>query len=161
MQKSNLVLIRIDDRLIHGQVVQAWVRHTRADCIVVASDEVSQDPLQRSIMEIAVPSPLKVEILTVEEAADKIVAGHFNNQKVIILFANPQDLLRAIDYGLELEKVNVGGLHYLRGRRLLATEVAVNKKEVQAFRLLMNKGITLELQAVPSDKGQNLKGIIS
>jgi mannose/fructose/N-acetylgalactosamine-specific phosphotransferase system component IIB len=161
MQRTGLVLIRIDDRLIHGQVIQAWVRHTRADCIVVASDLVSDDPLQKSIMEIAAPPPLKVEILKVREATAKILEGHFKNFKTIILFSNPQDLLRAMEWGLEPKKVNVGVLHYLEGRRLLTSEVALNKKEIKAFRLLMQKGVSLELQAVPSDRGQNLKLLIS
>lgn len=160
MPRTGLVLIRIDDRLIHGQVVQAWVRHTRANCIVVASDEVSQDTLQKSIMEIAVPSPLKVEILKVKDATDKILAGHFQGQKVIILFSNPQDLLRAMEWGLEPQKVNVGGLHYFKGKRLFSWEVALNRQELQAFRSLLDKGVVLELQAVPTDRGQNLRSLI-
>lgn len=158
---SGLVLIRIDDRLIHGQVVQAWVRHTGADCIVVASDEVSEDPLQRSIMEIAVPAPLEVEILKIKEVTSRVLAGYYNHHKTIILFANPQDLLRAMDWGLEPQRVNVGGLHYFKGKRLLSSEVALNREEIQAFRMLISKGVILEVRAVPSDKGQNLQGLLS
>lgn len=91
-----IVLSRIDDRLIHGQVVEGWVNFLKATCILVADDAVAANKLQRSIMELSVPLGLKVFIGRVEEICEQLLAKTLDTERAILLFSNPSDVLRAI-----------------------------------------------------------------
>ena len=86
-----VILARIDDRLIHGQVVEGWVNFLKATCILVADDTVAANPLQRAIMEISVPEGLKVIIGKVEEICGKLLSSSLDGERAILLFSNPVD----------------------------------------------------------------------
>src|SRR5512135_1816152 len=111
------VFARIDDRLIHGQVVEGWVNFLKATTILVADDKVAANPLQRSIMEIAVPQGLKVIIGTVDEICRRLHAPDLEKERVILLFSNPADVLRSLRCGIACEALNIGGMHYVPGKR--------------------------------------------
>ena len=91
-----LVFVRIDDRLIHGQVVEGWVNYLKATCILVADDKVAANALQRSIMEISVPHGLKVFIGTVADISEQVRSAALSAERAILLFSNPIDALRAL-----------------------------------------------------------------
>src|SRR5512137_3009197 len=101
-----VILARIDDRLIHGQVVEGWVNFLKATCILVADDRVAANPLQRSIMEISVPEGLKVVIGTVNEICERIRSSVPDTERSLLLFSNPGDVVRAFKAGLSCTAVN-------------------------------------------------------
>jgi mannose/fructose/N-acetylgalactosamine-specific phosphotransferase system component IIB len=107
----SLVLTRVDDRLIHGQVVEGWLRVIQATRIVVASDEVADDPLQVNLMSLAVPSDVKVMVLKVQAAADSLKAGSWAKERVLLLLPGLREARRLAAAGVELEALNLGGLH--------------------------------------------------
>ncbi|MDH4163365.1 MAG: PTS sugar transporter subunit IIB [Nitrospirota bacterium] len=151
-----VILARIDDRLIHGQVVEGWVNFLKATCIMVADDKIAANPLQRSIMEISVPPGLKVVIGTVKEICAKLREGIPEEERTILLFSNPDDVLRSLKEGLSCSRVNVGGLHFVPGKRKIMDVLAVDETDLAALKEIMDRGIKVEIQTVPSEKPQPL-----
>ena len=153
------VFARIDDRLIHGQVVEGWVNFLKATCILVADDKVASNPLQRSIMEIAVPQGLRVQIGTVEEISRALRSPDLVKERVILLFSNPSDALRSLVAGVPCEELNVGGMHYLPGKRKLLEVLALDDTDLEALREIMKRGVRVDVQTVPTDRPQPLQKV--
>ncbi len=147
-----IVFTRIDDRLIHGQVVEGWVNFLKATSILVADDKVAKNPLQCSIMEISAPQGLKVHIGGVEEICARIRSTAFDAERAILLFSNPTDALRAILSGLDCRGVNIGGMHYTPGKIRLMDVLAVDAADLKAFNEIVKRGIKVDIQTVPTDK---------
>jgi len=147
-----IVLSRIDDRLIHGQVVEGWVNYLKATSIFVADDRVASNAFQRSIMELSVPQGLKVAIGRVEDICRQVRAVALNADRIILLFSNPVDVLRAIKSGLDCREINLGGMHYVPGKRKLMDVLAVDDEDLAALKELAAKGIRVEIQTVPTQR---------
>jgi PTS system mannose-specific IIB component len=147
-----IVLSRIDDRLIHGQVVEGWVNYLKATYIFVADDRVASNAFQRSIMELSVPQGLKVAIGRVEDICSQVRAASLNADRIILLFSNPADVLRAIKSGLDCREINLGGMHYVPGKRKLMDVLAVDDEDLAALKELAAKGIKVEIQTVPTQR---------
>jgi len=147
-----IVFIRIDDRLIHGQVVEGWVNYLKASYLLVADDAVASNTLQRSIMELAVPQGLKVMIGPVEEICRRLRTSVLDAERAILLFSNPADVLRAIKAGMECRSLNVGGMHFVPGKRKLMDVLAVNDSDLEALKEIAGKGIKIDVQTVPTQR---------
>ena len=147
-----IVLVRIDDRLIHGQVVVGWVNEVKANHIVVANDNIARDETYKSLMEIAVPRSVKVSFFNIDEASEKLQDNEMDKQKILLLVNNPDDLLTMVKKGLMLKSINVGGMRFSRGKKEILKSVYVNNKDIEAFKKLSALGIEIEGRATPTDK---------
>ena len=153
-------LIRIDDRLIHGQLVEGWVNYFKATCILVADDAVASNPRQRSIMELSVPQGLQVFIGSVEEVCDRSRAVGQDAGHAIVVFSNPVDVLRALEAGMECRAVNIGGMHYVPGKRKLLDVLAVNDADLEALRAISGRGVKIVIQTVPTQRPIPLEKVL-
>jgi PTS system N-acetylgalactosamine-specific IIB component len=158
LQVPNILLTRIDNRLIHGQVAVTWSNHVGANLIVVANDEVANDPLQQSLMDMAVPG-METRYFTIRETIDKIGLAS-EEQKIALIVKTPQDVLELVKGGVPIRKVNVGNMHYSEGKEQLTSTVAVDEEDKKAFRELHRLGVQLEIRRVPSEKGKNIIDLI-
>jgi len=156
-----IVLSRIDDRLIHGQVVEGWVNFLKATCIFVADDRVASNPFQRTIMELSVPQGLKAVIGRVEDICDLVRTAALNADRIILLFSNPADVLRAINSGLDCRVLNIGGMHYVPGKRKLMDVLAVDDADLAALKELVAKSIKIAVQTVPNQRPVPLEKIFA
>ncbi len=154
----NILWTRIDNRLIHGQVAVTWSNHVGANLIVVANDEVAKDPLQQSLMDMAVPG-LDTRYFTIQETIDKIGQAS-DEQKIALIVKTPQDVLKLVRGGVPILKVNIGNMHYAEGKEPLTNTVAVDEQDKEAFRNLHRLGILLEIRRVPSEKGKNILDLL-
>lgn len=154
----NILWTRIDNRLIHGQVAVTWSNHVGANLIVVANDEVAKDPLQQSLMDMAVPG-LDTRYFTIQETIDKIGQAS-DEQKIALIVKTPQDALKLVRGGVPIRKVNIGNMHYSEGKEPLTNTVAVDEQDKEAFRNLHRLGILLEIRRVPSEKGKNILDLL-
>ncbi|GAA5344378.1 PTS N-acetylgalactosamine transporter subunit IIB [Planifilum fimeticola] len=154
----NILLTRIDNRLIHGQVAVTWSNHVGANLIVVANDEVAKDPLQQSLMDMAVPG-METRYFTIRETIDKIGLAS-EEQKIALIVKTPQDVLELVKGGVPIRKVNIGNMHYSEGKEQLTSTVAVDEEDKKAFRELHRLGVQLEIRRVPSEKGKNIIDLI-
>lgn len=151
------VFIRIDDRLIHGQVVEGWVNFLKANIIFVADDLVASNALQRSIMEISAPQGLRVSIGRIEDICEQVRTSLSAKDKAILLFSNPSAVLRALKLGLRCSEVNIGGMHYVPGKRKLIDVLAVDDHDLDALKEIAAKGVRVTVQAVPNQKPLTLE----
>jgi PTS system mannose-specific IIB component len=153
--------IRIDDRLIHGQVVEGWVNHLKATCIVVADDAVALNPLQRSILEVSVPQGLTVAIGRIADICGRLRTKEFDSERVILLFSKPSDVLLALRSGLDCPALNIGGMHYVPGKRKLMDMFAVDDGDLKALKEIAAMGIKVHVQAVPNQRALPLDKVFT
>ena len=153
-------LARIDDRLIHGQVILGWVPSVKPDRIVVANDRVAGSDWERKFYSSCVPPEVNVSFATVAEAARQISASLYDNEQLIVLLESAQDTLALIGGGVDLKEVNVGGLHYREGSVELLPFVFLVHEERNALRELVKRGVTLWAQDVPSNPARNINSLV-
>lgn len=145
-------LLRIDDRLVHGQVVEGWLRALRVTHVVVASDTVVADDTQKALYSLAVPFGVDLDCLAVADVAKTWQAGAWENERVLVLVSSPEDAYRLLDAGAPVESVNVGGLHFREGRVQVLKAVSLDTLDIQALRKLAAKGVALEARPLPLDE---------
>ena len=145
-------LIRIDDRLVHAQVVIGWGRVLHPDRIVIADDDVAGSDWEQELYTAAMPPDIKISILSLEETVRRLEGGVFDSEKLIVIVRHPRSVLDLIDLGLELETVNVGGLHYAEGKEKILDNVYLDGGEKSALRELVIRGVTLEARALPESE---------
>lgn len=153
----SVVLVRIDDRLVHGQVVEGWLKSIHATAIVVASDQVAADEMQKALYLLAVPQGIKLSCLSIREAAEAWSSSGWKKDRVLVLISSPQDVVALIKNGAQIPSVNVGGMHYREGRLQILKAVSVDDKDIAAFRTLIQGGVFLEARPLPLDEPIELK----
>lgn len=157
----SVLLARVDDRLIHGQVVVGWARSLDADCLLVANDAVAADPMQRTLLPMAVPPQMKVAILRVREAAEAVASGALPGSRAILLFASLGDALLFKRAGGPLSELNVGGIRLAPGRTHLRTAVALGPEDIAAARSLASDGTSINVRMVPGEAPEDLFTLIA
>lgn len=155
-----IVLARIDNRFVHGQILEGWIPYTKATCIVVASDTAARSPIQRMAMETCATCGLKIHIFEVEDAVRRLIGGEFDEARVALLFGTPEESLRAVEYGLEIEEVNVGNIHFCPGKLQISPSVSVDKGDLDNFKALSDRGVRVVIRCVPSDPARNIWEVI-
>ncbi len=152
----SIKVVRIDDRLIHGQIVQGWLKTVQIDKILVVSDEVAADEMQQILMSMAVPGSVKLIIKNIKDASYDLSNGVYDSDRLMILFSNPQDVVRVLNDGIQFQSVNVGGMHYSHGKKQLLTNLSVDRNDVESFLRLLSFGVELEARALPQDEKYNI-----
>ncbi|MBI6190504.1 PTS sugar transporter subunit IIB [Providencia rettgeri] len=151
---------RIDDRLIHGQVITTWVKNFDIEQVIIVNDKVANDIVQQSVLTMAAPPDLKVVVFGVDKFIEVLKKAEIK-RRTMLLFTNSIDVNRLVESGLKLEKLNVGGMRMQEGRRNLSRAVAVTPDEEQAFRSLINNNVAVEIQMVPKDPIVELKTLLN
>lgn len=151
----NIVLSRIDERLIHGQVGVQWVGFAGANLVLVANDEVAADPLQQNLMEMVLTEGIAVRFWPLQKVIDNIHKAA-DRQKILLVCKNPADFLTLVKGGVPVERINVGNIHYAEGKRQIAKTVSVDEADLAAFRGLNEAGVDCFIQGVPTEPAQDL-----
>ena len=150
----NIVLTRIDNRLIHGQVATQWCGSVGANLLLVANDAVANDSFRQGLMKMAAPGYAQTRFFTIEKTC-AIISKAADRQMIAIICETPQDVLRLVQGGVPIKKVNIGNMHMAEGKRQVATTVAVNDDDVAAFKALQDLGVELEIRMVPSQAAED------
>lgn len=148
----NIVLTRIDDRLIHGQVMTAWVKSTEGNRIIIVDDAVAQDQFLQRVLKMAAPPGIKVEVYDVGEGAEALKAEAKEGERVIILVKYPHTIEKLVDKGVKIEKLIVGGMGAGPGRKKFYRNISVSEEEKAIFSRLLDKGVEIDIRIVPDDK---------
>lgn len=151
-----MTLVRIDNRLIHGQIIETWLPYTGAKNVVVANDELANDVLQQEIMSLAIPQTVRSYFVNVEHLAEEVVQLQAANDssEVLVLFSSCPDAKRAFDSGFGFEVLNIGNVHYSPGRKQVSPSVALSDEDESCLRQLFRKGVELDFRCVPNDPVQ-------
>ncbi len=148
---GKISLIRIDDRLIHGQVTTAWLRVYNANTIIIANERVATSPVYKSIFSVATVPGKEILLLPPEQAAEYI-RNSGPNDSFFIISPTPLDVVVLMDQDLEIKKINVGGLQGRPNTKKLAKVVYATLDEENAFKELKSRGVEMEVQMVPTDR---------
>lgn len=150
----NIMLTRIDNRLIHGQVATQWTSYVGANLLLVANDKVANDKMRQGLMDMAAPTGVATRYFSIQKTID-VIGKAADRQKIFIICETPQDVLRLVEGGVPIDKLNVGNMHMAEGKRVAVGVVAVDDDDVAAFRALRDKGVKIEVQKVPSEAKEN------
>jgi mannose/fructose/sorbose-specific phosphotransferase system IIB component len=148
------LFLRIDDRLVHGQVVTAWSMVTGAKLIMAVNDAAAKSEVQKTLLKMAIPGSVKGMVLTVAEAAQVLTGS--GTDRVIVTVKGPADVLRLMDAGVKLESVNVGNMMFAPGKRQITKSVSVDDADVAAFRQIAARGVKLEAKWLPDSSAVDL-----
>lgn len=157
---NGIVHIRIDDRLIHGQVATRWTAQFKANRILVPNDEVAVNDVQKQILRMAAPDGVNTSLISVDKAAENISSGKYSSQRVLLVAKSPVDILRLIESGVEVEQINVGNMAMREGATQIKKSISVMPEERSAFKTLIGKGIVITAQMVPDEKAPLLAELL-
>lgn len=146
-----ILLARIDDRFIHGQVVTRWVKEFPADRLIVVSDAVAADELRKSLLISVAPSNMTASVVSVEKMIKAYHSPRYEGVSAFLLFENPRDVLRLVEGGVKITSVNVGGMRFENDREQITKSVSVTRDDIAAFKMLQSLGVKQELRQLPSD----------
>lgn len=149
--------VRVDNRLIHGQVVEAWLGYLSVRRILVADDEAAQSPLVRAAMGLAVPPSVDVRILPMAQADFALEAQ--DAVRTLVLFRDVAGAVEAHQRGLALASLNLGNVHFSAGRVQVTPSVFLSLEELDQLRMLSAAGVAVEVRAVPTDRPFGLKDL--
>jgi PTS system mannose-specific IIB component len=155
-----LVLTRIDNRLIHGQVLEAWVPFVHADSIVVANDEVAGNSLKKMMMKASVPSRMKVEIGTIDEAVALLNSDQLDRRRVLLLFGTSADALRAYQAGVKFDQLNLGNMHADKGKARFSCTLFLNPEDLENLEALDRAGVKITSRCIPADSERSWRKLI-
>ncbi|NLM67297.1 MAG: PTS system mannose/fructose/N-acetylgalactosamine-transporter subunit IIB [Enterococcus sp.] len=156
----SIIGVRIDGRLIHGQVANLWTTKLNISRIMVVDDEVAENAIEKSGLKLATPSGVKLSILPIEKAAANILAGKYDSQRLLIVARKPDRLLKLVELGVSLEEINVGNMSQTPETRSITKSINVVDADIEAFNELNRKGVRLVAQMVPSDKAENFMELL-
>ena len=151
-----IALLRVDDRLVHGQVVEGWLPSLKADLIIVASDAAAADPVQAALMKMAMPPAVGLVVVAVADAAKTLAAPQMASRRALVLVPGPGEALALLKLGVAVDRVNVGGLHFTVGKVQLGRALFLDEKDKAALREIAARGVKLEGQPLPSDPEEDL-----
>lgn len=152
----NIVLTRIDNRLLHGQVATQWTKAIGANLILVANDDVAKSKMRQGLMTMAAPNGVAVRFWTLQKTIDTIHKAA-DRQLIFIICENPEDVLTLVEGGVPIKKVNIGNMHMAEGKRQVAGVVAVDDEDVEAFKKLRDLGVELEIRKVPTESSESIE----
>lgn len=153
-------LVRIDDRLVHGQVAFTWVPSLEIDCLLVANDQVAKDDFQKMTLGLAKPAGAKLLIKSLPDAVAFLADTGNKAMKILVLTNSVADAVAVAVAIPEIKSVNLGGLRGKEGARSISKAVFLTPEETDALQKLIKDGIEVEVRQVPSDPRHKLETLI-
>ncbi|MBP3039033.1 PTS sugar transporter subunit IIB [Bacillaceae bacterium Marseille-Q3522] len=157
---ADIKLIRIDFRLIHGQVITRWLKQTNANRIIVIDNNLAKDPFMSQVYVMAAPPGVNVEMMSTDEAADSWKKNQLGNGKILILFKTVATALEASEKGIPLAKIQVGGLGAGPGRKVVFNQITLNQEDADKLKKLQEAGTEVIFQTVPEETPAGLDKIL-
>ena len=158
---EELGLVRIDDRLIHGQVIAVWCKHRRFRRIVIVDDGVAADSFMQEVLSLAAPPGLQVDVFSVEDGIKILNEDISDWGTTMVLIKSPLSAKRLYDGGLEYRALNIGGIGSGPGRKNVFKNIAISEKETVILKYLMGKGVEITLLTVPDEKSKSFSALVS
>lgn len=152
-------VFRIDDRLIHGQVITAWIAYAEAKTIVVADDKAVKDEFQQSLLKMATPDSINLKILSVEDAISWLQSEE-NDGKVLLLMRGPEQALRFVEAGLTDKIINIGNMNMKKGKTKVLGNFWVFPEDVENIKKIYGQDVRMEVRAVPNERSQDVMELL-
>lgn len=160
MSTPNILMTRIDNRLVHGQVGVTWVNALGANLLLVANDSAAQDPVQQNLMDMVITDGIENRYFTLQKTID-IIGKAASRQKIFIVCKTPQDVLTLVKGGVPIKFVNVGNMHFSEGKTQIHKTVSVDDDDIATFKQLEQLGVTCEVRRVPDEVGEKISDLLN
>jgi PTS system mannose-specific IIB component len=153
-------LIRVDSRLVHGQIIETWLPFLKATRIVVVNDEVAGSFFRETVIRMAVPREVEVMIYGVDEFCSSEITRQNENVRTIVLFSGVNDVARAWAAGFRFKTLNIGNLYSENCTLQCSTSVCLADEDIDDIRFLLDFGVRMELRSVPSDRVVDFRDLL-
>ncbi len=160
MSTPNILMTRIDNRLVHGQVGVTWTSQLGANLVLVANDETAADPVQQNLMDMVVAEGVQTRYFTLQKTIE-VIHQAAERQRIFLVCKTPQDVLTLVKGGVPILFVNVGNMHFGEGKRQIHKTVSVDDSDTAAFRELEQRGVTCEIRRVPDEAGESIASLLA
>jgi PTS system mannose-specific IIB component/fructoselysine and glucoselysine-specific PTS system IIB component len=155
-----VLLARVDDRLVHGQVVHGWGAGLAATRYVIVSDALRADPENAELYLLAVPEPARGRVVSVAEAVAPDLLAELERERSILLFADLETPLRSVEAGLRIAELNLGGLHHAPGRHAVLPYVFLDAEDRARLRAIAARGVRVVAQDLPGNPAHALDAFL-
>ncbi|OGV57219.1 MAG: hypothetical protein A2X49_07825 [Lentisphaerae bacterium GWF2_52_8] len=145
------VFYRVDDRLVHGQVLIGWVKRLNIAQVIIANDNLVKDDLQVSILKMSMPQDITVKILDIDRFIEKFREGIPGDLKTMVLVESLEDIFRIVSGNIKMDFINIGGLHFKNGRKDILHSIYLNREEMAILEELEKMHIDIDSRALPTD----------
>ncbi|MDO5118633.1 MAG: PTS sugar transporter subunit IIB [Coriobacteriales bacterium] len=159
--KIDIAFARIDTRLLHGQVATTVTKMVNPDRIIVCSDAVAHDELRKSMIEQAAPPGVKAHVVPIWKIIEVSKDPRFGDTRAMLLFETPQDLLRALEGGVEIKEVNLGSMAHSLGKVVVTNAVAMDQDDVDTLEKCAAMGVKFDVRKVPADSPEPFDAVIA
>ena len=156
---KNIVLVRIDDRLIHGQIMTQWSRLYSPTEIMVVDDETYRDSFMTEVLLMAVPKEFKAVVADVDRAAEYLLQ-EAGEERILMLVKVPETVEALVDRGVDIRALNVGGMCKRAGRSTLYRNISSSPAENETLLRLQKRGVRVYVQVVPEDKEMEIDKVL-
>lgn len=153
-------LARIDDRLIHGQVATRWTKESKVSRIIVVNDDVAKDSVRSTMLKSVAPPGVTAHVVDVAKMVRVYNNPEYANDHVMLLFTNPTDVLTLLKAGFDMKSINIGGMAYKDGKKMITSAVAVDDKDIDAFKAIDAMGVELDVRKVSNDTRQHMMDLL-
>lgn len=153
-------LMRVDARLLHGQVAVTWVSSVAASSILIADDEVMTNEMSKMALKMAKPSGVNLAIRSIDGAAELLNDPRSREISIFVIVRTIADALRLVEKTDQIRQINIGGIKKKEGSRLIAAAVYVNDEDVEVLKKLGERVDRVEFRMVPSDSAKTLESVI-
>lgn len=158
--KIDIAFARIDTRLLHGQVATTVTKMVNPDRIIVCSDDVAKDDLRKSMIEQAAPPGVKAHVVPIWKIIEVSKDPRFGDTRAMLLFETPQDLLRALEGGVDIKEVNLGSMAHSLGKVVVTNAVAMDEADVECLEKIASMGVKFDVRKVPADNPEPFDAVI-
>ena len=149
-----ITLLRVDHRLLHGQVAFSWTQYVGADCILIANDNVPEDELRKTTIKLAKPPSVKLVIKNINDAIESIKSGVTDKYHLFIVVESVNDAWRIASAVAEIKSINLGGIKAKEGSKNISKAINLLPTEIEQLQQLVGKGVEVEIRQVPNDRKQ-------
>lgn len=157
---KNIVLTRIDDRLIHGQVMTSWLNYTSANKIMIIDDKVAEDNFMKSVLKTVIPANIKLAIFNIDKAAARLEKGFQDPDRVIILVKYPETLYKLKEKGIIFDKINIGGMGVSGTRTKFYKNISASAEERTMLKALVEAGSDVRVQIIAEDNAISIANML-
>ncbi|MGL5699184.1 MAG: PTS galactosamine transporter subunit IIB [Kluyvera sp.] len=156
MATPNILLTRIDNRLVHGQVGVTWTSTIGANLLIVVDDEVAKDDIQQKLMGITAETyGFGIRFFSIEKTVN-VISKAAPHQKIFLICRTPQTVRKLIEGGVELKDVNVGNMHFSEGKKQISSKVYVDNQDLSDLQFIKHHGVNIFIQDVPGDSKESI-----
>ncbi|EFD0558916.1 PTS N-acetylgalactosamine transporter subunit IIB [Escherichia coli] len=156
MSSPNILLTRIDNRLVHGQVGVTWTSTIGANLLVVVDDVVANDDIQQKLMGInAETYGFGIRFFTIEKTIN-VIGKAAPHQKIFLICRTPQTVRKLVEGGIDLKDINVGNMHFSEGKKQISSKVYVDDQDLADLRFIKQRGVNVFIQDVPGDQKEQI-----